>query len=99
MAAPTEPDLLRRLARRYLWWEPVERAVLHPDRVIAQVMSLRDWDDVIAMTDCFGGARLAAVLQSAGPGAIDVRSWHYWHYRLGLAKVGDVPALPMRKLP
>jgi len=39
-------DHLLPLARKYLWWMPPEEAVTMPDRVIAQVMNLGDYDDV-----------------------------------------------------
>jgi hypothetical protein len=29
----------------------------------------------------------------------DARSWHYWHYRLGLAEPDKVPPLPSRVIP
>ena len=38
------------------------------------------------------------VLSHAEAGQFDERSWAYWHYRLGLARVGHVPPLPVRGL-
>ncbi len=69
-----------------------------PERVIAQVMNIGDFDDVQAMAEQVGDACLCEVLTQAEVGQFNARSWHYWHYRLGLAKQGEVPALPERNL-
>ena len=89
--------LLEELAAKYIWWKTPADAVLYPQRVAAQVMNIGDYDDVqrLARTLTFDGLR--AVLRSAEAGQFNGRSWHYWHYRLGLAKMPkDVPALPTR---
>jgi hypothetical protein len=94
---PTERQLLEQLAARYIWWKAPADAVRYPQRVAAQVMNIGDYDDVqrLAHTLTFDGLR--AVLRSAEAGQFNDRSWHYWHYRLGLAKVPqDVPHMPMR---
>ena len=41
---------------------------------------------------------LARVLTQAEIGQFTPRSWSYWHYRLGIADIDDVPALPLRRL-
>jgi hypothetical protein len=71
-----------------------------PDRVAAQVMNLGDWDDVFELVETAGEDYLRRVLQSAEIGQLNERSWHYWHYRLGLAEYGvrPVPPMPVRKL-
>jgi hypothetical protein len=47
-----------------------------------------------------GEDELRRALRDAEAGQFDDRSWHYWHYRLGLAE-GDVapPPLPVRAIP
>jgi len=45
-----------------------------------------------------GDNGLREVIAHAEIGQFDARSWAYWHYRLGLAKPGDVPPLPTRRL-
>ncbi len=91
---------LEHLAARYVWWKTPEEAMQFPDRVAAQVMNLGDWDDVVTMVDTLGEDYLRGVLQHAEVGQLDARSWHYWHYRLGLAEYGKrpVPPMPVRKL-
>ena len=84
------------LARKYIWWVPPEMAVTMPDRVAAQVMNLGDYDDVQRLAAAAGDSYLRTVLARAEAGQFTPRSWAYWHYRLGLAVPGRVPALPTR---
>jgi len=90
---------LRRLAARYVWWKTPEEAMLFPSRVAAQVMNIGDWDDVVAMVEATGEDYLRHVLKTAEAGQLNMRSWHYWHYRLGLADAEsmNVPPMPVRK--
>jgi hypothetical protein len=71
-----------------------------PDRVAAQVMNIGDWNDLVEMVDAVGEDYLRHVLKHAEAGQLNGRSWHYWHYRLGLAEYGfrPVPPMPVRKL-
>jgi hypothetical protein len=91
---------LRRLAARYVWWKTPEEAMEFPSRVAAQVMNLGTWEDLTELTDVAGDDYLREVLESAEAGQLDARSWHYWHYRLGLAEYGKrpVPPMPVRKI-
>ncbi len=98
VTSSSEPALLLRLARRSVWWKPAEEAVQTPDRVISQIMNMGDWDDVAELVECVGSERFASVLRSAAPGVFNARSWHYWHYRLGMARFGEVPELPVRRV-
>ncbi len=90
---------LQRLAARYVWWKTPEEAMLYPDRVAAQVMTLGTFEDLTEMVEVTGEDYLRKVLQQAEAGQLNTRSWHYWHYRLGLAEYGriPVPSMPVRK--
>ena len=90
---------LRKLAARYIWWKTQDEAMRFPERVAAQVMNLGAWEDVVEMAAATGEEYLRSVLESAEAGQFDARSWHYWHYRLGLAEYGvkPVPPMPTRK--
>ena len=68
-----------------------------PGRVIAQVMNIGDYADVQALANQVGEDVLKNVLTDAEAGQFNERSWAYWHYRLGLAGVDDVPAMPVRR--
>ncbi len=92
-------ELLKELAGKYVWWKTPDEAVHNPQRIIAQVMNLGDYNDVLRLTNAFGDAVLRETLTHAEAGQFNERSWHYWHYRFGLAKLGEVPPLPARTLP
>ncbi len=94
-----ERDALKRLASKYVWWKSPEEALGTPERVIAQVMNIGDYDDVQALAASVGDDALREVLIHAEAGQFNERSWAYWHYRLGLAGVGQVPATPVRRFP
>ncbi len=68
-----------------------------PQRVIAQVMNIGDYTDVQLLASQVGDDVLRQVLAHAQAGQFNERSWTYWHYRLGLASVDHVPALPVRR--
>lgn len=93
-------SLLRALAPRYVWWKTTDEAMEFPDRVAAQVMNLGTFADLTALTEATGENYLRGVLARAEVGQLDARSWHYWHYRLGLAEYGTrpVPLMPVRKI-
>ena len=91
-------DLLKNLARKYIWWKSPEEAVLFPRRVIAQVMNIGDYDDMQSLANSAGDILLRDALQNAEAGEFNPRSWAYWHYRLGLALPRQVPDMPERKL-
>lgn len=86
---------LLRLAPKYVWWKSPEEAVSKPERIIAQIMDIGDFDDMRAMATLVGDDVLRDVLTHAEAGQFNARSWHYWHYRLGLARYGEIPVPPM----
>ena len=92
-----DTQILRRLAGRYIWWKTPDEALQAPDRIVAQVMDIGDYDDVQMLVHSVGDAYLRDVLLRAEPGQFNERSWSYWHYRLRLAKFDQVPPLPARK--
>lgn len=91
-----DPEALKPLARKYLWWQSTDEALRAPERMIAQVMDIGDHVDVEALAANIGDERLREVLHHAQPGQFRPRSWTYWHYRLGISELGQVPALPTR---
>lgn len=90
------PAVLKPFASKYIWWKTPDEAVAMPQRVIAQVMDIGDYADVQSLVQQIGDAALREVLAQAQAGQFNARSWAYWHYRLGLAGVDQVPALPVR---
>jgi hypothetical protein len=90
-------DVLRMLAAKYIWWKTPDEALATPERVIAQVMNIGDYDDVVRMVSGLGDDVLRDVLKHAEAGQFNARSWAYWHYRLEIATHDNLPALPARK--
>ena len=98
MSSP-DSHLLEQFAGKYLWWTPPGGAPHDSRRVIAQVMELGTHEDAEALRAAVGDEALKEVLRTAEPGWFSEKSWHYWHYALGLAAFGRVPALPRRHFP
>lgn len=90
-------NTLKPFARKYVWWKTPEEAVAAPARVIAQVMDIGDYADVQRLAFQLGDEVLREVLRHAEAGQFNERSWTYWHYRLGLVSLDQVPPLPARK--
>ncbi len=68
-----------------------------PLRVMAQVMNIGDYDDVQLLANQLADDALSNVIAHAEAGQFNDRSWTYWHYRLGLAALEQVPPLPVRR--
>ena len=96
-AAGVSPGALTALAAKYIWWKTPAEAVELPDRVIAQAMNIGDYADVQKLAHRVGEGVLRDVIAQAEAGQFNERSWAYWHYRLGLAELGQVPPLPSRR--
>jgi hypothetical protein len=90
------PEVLKPFAK-YIWWKTPDEAMAFPERLIAQVMDIGDYFDVQALSNLVGDDMLREVVTHSGAGWFNDRSWIYWHYRLGLAKAGQVPPLPVRR--
>jgi len=98
MKKATEAEL-KRLSARYVWWKTPDEAMRNPRRIMAQVMNLGDYEDMCKLVEIAGHEALRDVLRQAEAGEFNERSWHYWHYRLRLAELEQVPPLPQRELP
>ena len=85
------------MAKKYIWWQTPDEAAKWPERVIAQVMNIGDFDDAKYLMESMGNEALIKALKSAQAGWFNERSWHYWHYRLQLCELENVPSLPIRK--
>lgn len=94
-----EPALIKKLAHKYIWWKTLDEAITMPERIIAQVMDIGDYEDIQLLVNNVGDETLRDVLTHAEIGQFNPRSWAYWHYRLGLAPPEQLPELPRRKLP
>ncbi len=91
---PLDPEIFRLLAKKYIWWKMPEQSLRMPQRIAVQVMTIGDYEDVQLLVNHVGDDYLRQVIAQAEIGQFDERSWVYWHYRLDLACMGQVPALP-----
>jgi hypothetical protein len=91
---------LRKLASRCVWWLfPEETLRQSASRLLLQMMRYATWEDVQAALQHYGARAFKDALVSAPAGALDPRSWNFWHLYLGLAKApDDVPPMPTRKV-
>jgi transcriptional regulator with XRE-family HTH domain len=91
------PVLMRRMAQRYVWWQPPGASVADSRRVIAQVMDVGTIEDIQALAKAVGRNTLTSVLKQARPGWFRPRSWAFWHTALGRTTSGSIPPIPSRR--
>jgi len=89
-------DVLRELAKRYVWWQSPDEAVEHRVHLLCQLMQLGTAEDVRAARRLLGDDAFREALRTAPAGILDPRSWNYWH----LVLFGHAPPPPpTRPLP
>lgn len=86
---------LTRMAGKYIWWQTPDYSLRTPDRILAQVMDLGDFEDTVTLRRLYTSQRLEAVLAHALPGWFRPKSWAFWHCILGK----ETPPLPRRRIP
>jgi transcriptional regulator with XRE-family HTH domain len=96
--ASPSPEILRRMARRYVWWQSPADAVKDPRRIIAQVMDIGTLEDLQALAMAFGKTALVDALRHARPGWFRPKSWVFWHKVLMLETGSGIPPMPKRRL-
>ena len=84
------------MARKYVWWQPPERALADRSLFLAQMMNLGTADDVRWLLSLVSTTELRNALRDPPIGIFNRRSWNFWHLRLGLT---PPPELPARRLP
>lgn len=87
---------LSAMAGKYIWWQIDGCITDNSERIIAQLMDIGDYEDVQKMLALFDEDYLRTIIQKAQAGWFNIRSWHYWHYKLNLVDFGNVPPLPKR---
>jgi hypothetical protein len=90
-------DLIASLAAKYLWWPAPNPSGHSEDRIIAQVMDIGTYEDILLLEAGLGRERLAEVMRCAQTGWISARSWNFWRGRL-LAQAGlQTPEHPPKR--
>ena len=92
----TNDSHARKLARKYVWWQSPEATLADARLLLAQLMTLGTVDDVRWLLSVTSADDLLGVLRDPPVGIFNARSWSFWHVRLSL---DAVPDLPVRRLP
>jgi hypothetical protein len=77
-------DELETLARRYVWWQAPGETLESPDVLLLQILRLGTADDYMTAREHWGEAAFKRALTTAPAGALDERSWVFWHRQYGL---------------
>ena len=81
------------LAAAYVWWQPAGVTLRDPALVLRQILSMGTPPDYEAACRLWGEDAFKAALISSPPGAIDERSWQFWHGVYGI----EPSPLPTRR--
>ena len=60
------------MAEKYIWWQTPAEAATWPERVIAQVMNIGDFDDAKYLIESMGGEALIELVDNAYDEAFDM---------------------------
>lgn len=82
---------LKGIAREVVWWEPPEVTLSVRNEFLGNVMGRGGWDSVQYVMEVYGEDAFREALRHSKPGVIDTASWHYWHHRLGIETVPELP--------
>ncbi len=92
MQAKQQDGERERLARRYVWWREPDAALHDLPRLLCQIMAFGTARDYVTARRIWGEGTFKDALRGALPGAMDARSWTYWHRHFKLPE----RALPKR---
>jgi hypothetical protein len=85
------------LERKFFWWEPVGSQPRSDARILAQAMSLANFQEVRRLEQSLGHDLLVETMLVAEPGWIDERSWEFWRGRLTRATGRQIPDASPRR--
>jgi hypothetical protein len=88
---PIRDSQLEGIAREVVWWEPPDVTLSDQNEFLGNVMARGVWDAVQHVVAIYGEEAFRDALRNSKPGVIDVASWHYWHHRLGIEPVPEMP--------
>jgi hypothetical protein len=90
-------ELIASLGAKYMWWPAASPAGHSEERIIAQVMDIGSYEDILRIEAVLGRERLADVMRHAQPGWISARSWNFWRGRLRAQAGLELPERPPRR--
>ena len=86
-------DELATVAKRVIWFEKPDEALADPIRFVTYAMTYGTHEDMKVVRQHLSDDDLRETLAKAPPGIFDLRSWAYWHLKLGQY---PPPPLPTR---
>ena len=87
---------MRAVAKRVIWFEDPEDAVLYPERLLAYLMTYGTLEEILIARKYFSDEEFEQALRNAPSGIFDLPSWNYWNV---VYKHEPVPPLPRRIIP
>lgn len=87
---PATPQLLN-VARRVVWFKEPNEALADPIHFLAHVMTYGTIEDLKIVREVVSENTFCEVLQQAGPGIFDKRSWAYWNLKCGKTPPPPLP--------
>lgn len=87
---------MRAVAKRVIWFEEPEDAMLYPERLLAYLMTYGTLEEVLVARKYFSDEEFERALRNAPPGIFDLPSWNYWNL---VYKHDPIPPLPGRIVP
>jgi hypothetical protein len=82
------------IARRIIWFESPEKALVDPIRFMAYAMTYARHEDMRVIRRYVSDDDFREALDHVPAGIVDPRSWAYWHSKLGRY---PAPPLPVRR--
>jgi hypothetical protein len=83
-AAASAVLTMEALALRYVWWQSAEETLASPETLLRQILKIGTADDYVAACAHWSEEAFKRALASAPAGALDERSWVFWHRYYGL---------------
>lgn len=78
-SSKNQPLPKERLAKRYVWWQDPRETLQDIPYLLCKIMHLGTVEDYLAAIEYFGKDSFIRALVNALPGAMDERSWNFWH--------------------
>lgn len=92
----SDPDELRQVAKRVVWFKPPEETLKEPTLFLAHLMMYGTLADVGIAMQYYSDEDFDAVLSDPPAGVFDLNAWNYWNLRYHHE---PVPPLPSRHPP
>lgn len=94
---PVKNKKLYDLAKKYIWWKDPKDAVADQNHFMAQIMTVGVVEDCVWLLGNIGEGPFVSALREPPVGVFNGKSWHFWHYKLGIAShPSEIPPLPNR---